>query len=290
MNELILHTRSFHPLENFGAGGLGYEGDNRNFSTSLGVTSRIKHEVVISLEAAKLVPKPPISDPSRNAMFGWEQNYSDARTQPSASVQGQVDPYRADGDQHAQVFLSYRGQNFAMPAVDEKIPGTDKDMRDFYAGVVPELDVTNSLDVHIDRTDRKLTFSCRMVGDGFPNAESFLLDGSRQPLFLVTHRRIGSATGQLHGNRRIAMAASSGKVDFPGDQLGSGLEAYFALDYATHVGGPIDLFDEGGVKPSSRTDWNRMHGRRDARGGRVRRWWLDNDIVWVRGRTGSSMP
>jgi hypothetical protein len=113
-----------------------------------------------------------------------------------------------------------------------------------------------------------------MVGDGFPNAESFLLDSSKQ--------RVGSATGQLKDNRRIAMAAASGKVDFPDDLLGSGLEAYFALDYATHVGGPIDLFDEGGAKPSSRTGWNKMHERRDARGGRVRRWWLDNDIVWVR--------
>jgi hypothetical protein len=282
MSRLILHTRSFHPLENFGAGGLGFEGDNRNFRTSTGVTSRIKNAVEINLEAAKLKTLFTLSDPSRNAIFGWEQKYDDPRKQPTASVQGQVDPYRKDGDQHAQVFLSYRGQNFAMPKSD--------DWHDFYKGIVPELDVTNSLDIHIDRTEKKMTFTCRMVGDGFPNAESFLLDASNQPLFLVTHRRIGSATGQLAGNRRIAMAASSGKVEFPDDLLSSGLEAYFALDYATHVGGPIDLFEEGGSRPSSRAGWNQMHERRDARGGRVRQWWLDNDVVWVRGRQGSSMP
>ncbi len=40
MSNLVLHAGSFHPLENFGAGGLGYEGDNRNFSTS-GVRDQI---------------------------------------------------------------------------------------------------------------------------------------------------------------------------------------------------------------------------------------------------------
>lgn len=282
MSSLVLHTRSFHPMENFGAGGLGYEGDNRNFSTSTGVTSRIKNAVEINLAAGKLKSLFTRSDPSRNAVMGWDQNYSDPRKQPTASVQGQVDPYRKDGDQHAQVFLSYRGQNFAMP--------NSEAWHDFYQGVVPELDVSNSLDIHVDRTGKKMTFACRMVGDGFPNAESFLLDSSNQPLFLVTHRRIGSATGQLHGNRRIAMAAASGKVDFPADLLGSGLEAYFALDYATHVGGPIDLFEENGGKPSSRAGWNQMHAKRDSRGDWIRRWVSDNDVQWVKGRAGSSMP
>lgn len=290
MSSVILHTRSFHPLENFGAGGLGFHGDNRNFSTSTGVTSRIKNAVEINLNAAKLKTLFTLSDPSSNKFIGTYEDYNDPKKHPTASVQGQVSPYRIDGDQHAQVFLSYRGQNFAMPGINEKVPGTDKDMVDIYKGIIPELDVTNTLDIHIDRTDKKMTFTCRMVGDGFPNAESFLLDSSNQPLFLVTHRRIGSATGQLAGNRRIAMAAASGKVDFPDDLLGSGLEAYFALDYATHVGGPIDLFDESGSKPSSRSGWNQMHENRDARGGRVRRWWLDNDVVWVKGRQGSSMP
>jgi hypothetical protein len=113
MSSLILHTRSFHPLENFGAGGLGYEGDNRDFGTDTGKTSRIKSAVEINLEAAKIKTLFILSDPSRNAMSGWEQKYDDPRKQPTASVQGQVDPYRQDGDQHAQVFLSYRGQNFA---------------------------------------------------------------------------------------------------------------------------------------------------------------------------------
>ncbi|TDK32125.1 hypothetical protein E2F50_17430 [Rhizobium deserti] len=284
MTKLTLWTRSFHPQENFGAGGLFFHGDNRDFSSDIRATARIKHMVEIYLTQAKIVSGRPISDPSSNKLIGTYEDYRDPRKQPTAIVNGQIDPYRIDGDQHCQVLLSYRGQNFAMP-------GSNTDIgRRFYSGVVPDLDVTNSLDIHIDRSSKKMSFTCRMVGDGFPNAESFLLDDSSEALFLAAHRRIGSATGQLAGNRRIAMASSSGKVNFSSDKFGSPLEAYYALDYATNVGGPIDLFAESGRKPTDRAGWNQMHTKHDAKGGRVRRWWLDNDVVWVRGRQGSSMP
>jgi hypothetical protein len=271
-------------MENFGLGGLFYEGDNRNFTTSLGVTSRIKHYVNIELAAGRLGAQRVTSDPSRNAIFGWDQDYSDEDLQPHASVGGQVDPYRPDGDQHAQVFLSYRGQNFAMPAVD-----TEKG-RNLYKGAVPNLDVTNSVSLRIDRDAKRIAATCRMVGDGFPNSESFLLDSGGADLFQAVHRRIGSATGQLHGDRRIAMASTSCELDFPGDKFGSALTAHWALDYATHGGGPIDLIEQHGGKPGDRPGWNRMHASHDAKGGRVRQWWLDNDVVWVPGRSGSSMP
>jgi hypothetical protein len=303
MSKLILHTRSFHPLENFGLGGLGYEGDNRNFSADPGVTARVKNAIEINLGLAKVKELFTMSNTSQNALVGMRQDYTDAELQPTASVSPQIDPYRKDGDQHVQVFLSYRGQNFAMPLVDKEVDIPEVNIpfygkagggklrgKDVWKGVVPDLDVTNSVDLHIDRASKKITFACRMVGDGFPNAESFLIDDSKQPLFLVTHRRVGSATGQLGGNRRIAMASASAKLDFPADKFGSALDAYWAQDYASHVGGPIDLFQENGPKPSSRSGWNSMHGGRDAKGGKVRRWWLDNDVVWVKGRRGSSMP
>lgn len=284
MSKLTIWTRSFHPRENSGAGGLFFHGDNRDFTADLGATARIKYSVEIYLNEAKIVGGRAISDPSSNKYLGTYEDYSDPRKQPKGTVAGQVDPYRPDGDQHAQLILSYRGQNFAMPGSKTETG------RGLYSEVVPELDVTNTLDLHVDRTNKRLTFACRMVGDGFPNAKSFLLDDARQVLFLVTHRRIGSATGQLGGNRRIAMACSSGRAEFNTDEFGSALEPYFALDYATHLGGPIDLFEEGGSSPTTRAAWNSMHTKRDAKGGRIRRWWLDNDVVWIKGRQGSSMP
>jgi hypothetical protein len=41
MSKLILYTRSFHPMESFGAGGLFFEGDNRDFSVNPDATARI---------------------------------------------------------------------------------------------------------------------------------------------------------------------------------------------------------------------------------------------------------
>jgi hypothetical protein len=307
MSKLILHTRSFHPLENFGAGGLGYKGDNRNFSTSTGegVTSRIKNAIEINLRAAKVKNLFTHSDLSNHPIFGMDQDYSDPELQPKSTLKYQIDPYRKDGDQHVQIFMSYSGKNFAMPLVDKEVqipeiplPGGGKigggkiRGKDVWKGVVPALDLTSTVDLHVSRVAVKsLTFTCRMVGDGFPNSESFLLDDARTPLFLVTHRRIGSATGQLHGNRRIAIASTYGAVHFPWDRFSDLLGAYWALDYATHLGGPIDLLKEiKSPRIMMRDEWNSIHRKRDAKGGRVRQWWLDNDAVWIKGREGSSMP
>jgi hypothetical protein len=224
------------------------------------------------------------SSPSRNPLLGTAQDYTDPQKKPTSTLSAQIDPYREDGDQHAMIEMAYRGKNYALPKADTETG------HKIWTTLVPDLDVTNKLDLHVDRTNKKLRFACRMTGDGFPNAESFLLDASDQPLFLVTHRRVGSATGQLYGNRKIAMASSSAHLDFPDNQFGSALEAAWCLDYASHTGGPIDVFEETGSKPSSRSAWNEMHTKRDARGDRVRRWWLDNDVAWASGRSGSSMP
>lgn len=306
MSRLTLHTRSFHPMPNFGLGGFFYEGDNRNFSHDVGVTSRIKNENYIDLAAARIEKGPTTSDPSRNALGGWDQNYSDPRLQPTGTVNGQIDPYREDGDQHAQLFLTYRGQNFAMPGMDKPdqtiefrvgtAPGIPSHPirttpRDVFETIVPDLDVAMSLDLMVNRSEETISFAARMVGDGFPNAESFLLDSSNSPLFCVVHRRIGSASGQLHGNRRIAMAAGSALVAFPADKFGSPLTPYWARDYATHSGGPIDLIAQYGSRPADRNGWNDMHLKHDAKGDRIRRWYSDNELhLRIQGMPGSSMP
>ena len=308
MSKLTLHTRSFHPMPNFGLGGFFYDGDNSSFSTSLGVTSRIKNEVYIDLAAGKIENGPTTSNMSRNAVFGWDQHYKDKNIQPTATVGKQIDPYRENGDQHAQVFLTYRGQNFAMPGMNNSekpievpvviggrlrripVPGQPTP-RDVFETIVPDLDVSLSLDIMVNRTEKTLSYAARMVGDGFPNAESFLMDDSGEPLCCVVHRRIGSASGQLHGNRRIAMASGSALVAFPADKFGSPLTPHWAIDYATHSGAPIDLMSQNGSKPSTRSDWNKMHLSHDAKGDRIRRWYSDNELhLRIEGRKGSSMP
>ncbi|MBC9247746.1 hypothetical protein H4P12_13775 [Paracoccus sp. 11-3] len=68
MSIVSIFTRSFHPDKNFGAGGLGFERDNRDFSLQRGVTSRIYHIIDIDLTVGKIVKVFCDSDHSQNAV------------------------------------------------------------------------------------------------------------------------------------------------------------------------------------------------------------------------------
>ncbi|MDD7973867.1 hypothetical protein [Roseinatronobacter alkalisoli] len=286
MSFLRFYVRSFHPQANFGASGLGYSGDNRGFSYSLSVTSRIYAVVRIDLVNQEISLEKVRSDPSSWLGGLFHQDYSHEGTQPTGSVSGQVDPYREDGDQSVQLLLSYRGQNFAMPM------GNSETARELvYESSVPDLDVTCSLHLTIDRDDRKMSFALRMTGDGFPNAEAFIIDSADEPLMLATHRRVGSALAQLRGNRRIAMAVGIGEIECDDDKLVSALSPFVSIDYAEVTGGPIDVLQETGISPNNRADWNLMHtSKRDARGGWGRRYLGDNTPIFAPGRRASSMP
>ncbi len=158
MSKFVLVTRSFHPDRNFGMGGLGFHGDARGFSSSMGVTSRITHEVTIDLQAARFTRARCFSDPSSNEFIPrvlelrgqraadvmvsdemrdrgidipqneWSRrgdilpkmanDYSQPRKQPRHNVSGNITPYREDGDQSVNGRLSYAGKNFAFYGAD----------------------------------------------------------------------------------------------------------------------------------------------------------------------------
>ncbi len=285
MSFLRLFVRSFHPQANFGISGLGYHGDDRGFSTSEGVTSRIYAIVRIGIASPEVKLEIVDSDPSSGFTGVLHQDYSDPRTKPTANLSGQVDPYREDGDQGGQLLLSYTGQNFAQPL------GNSQTAREYvWENVVPGLDVTCSFHFDIDRDDETIEVALRMTGDGFPNAEAFVQDRAKTPLMLVTHRRIGSALAQLWGNRRIAMGVGSGRAAFPSDKFGSDFTCFTCIDYAEVTGGPIDVRQETGKQPATVAKMTEMHVKRDARGAWGRRYLGDNLPIFAPGRKASSMP
>ncbi|MFP7675508.1 hypothetical protein ACG74X_19340 [Marivita sp. S0852] len=100
MSLLRFIVRSFHPLSNFGVGGLGFHGDNRGFTHEEKVTSRITAIVQIDLEGQSIRRETVFSHPS-TSLFGWfTQDYSAKETQPRFTMfNGTIDPYRPDGDQ-----------------------------------------------------------------------------------------------------------------------------------------------------------------------------------------------
>jgi hypothetical protein len=289
-----LYTRSFHPAETFGSSGLGFSGDNRGFTLDTGsrTTSRIHHYVDIDLLGGRVISSRPISDPSHHTGMGVTQDYSDPAKQPTSELwRSDVLPYRPDGDQRFDVGVSYAGKNYAFPGADweQDIPGTPLSIspRHGIRRTVPDLDVRNRIFGHFDRTDRRLHVTCDLRGDGFPNAETFLVDPTRrQKLSLCTHIRIGVATVQLFGDRQIPMGRAMLEVEVDGeDGLSTSLQAHQSVDYAGD-GSPLDLLNAASTPPTTRMAWNRMHVTRDALGPQRRRD-LD-DSIWggVRERFG----
>ena len=261
---LKLWTRSFHSQKNFGAGGLFFNGDGRGFSSSEGVTARIHNLVVIDLPSASIVEKRCFSSPSSHPV-GMHQDYSSPKLQPRTNQQAMITPYRKDGDQQANIFVTYAGQNFAFPGADTNAGHA------VYGKLVPDLDVTNSVNIRIDRTGHKIHATCRLAGDGFPDAESFMLDSNGQALFLASHVRVGSAIGQLPGGRAIAMGSTALEVDWtPDDAFGAQVKCLYCIDYSCDCS-PTDVKALMPSNPCDRASWNKVHEGRDPGGSFMRK-------------------
>ena len=264
MSTLKLWTRSFHSQSNFGFGGLFFHGDGRQPSISEGVTSRIRHYVTADLQSAAMVGFQIESDPSSHPIgmgYVLTQDYSDPKKKPRSTQTVICTPYRKDGDQQCNIPVSYSGQNFAMPFAD-----TDAGFS-VWKHVVPDLDLTNQVNMRIDRTKNKIHITCGLTGDGFPDAESFLIDSSGTAVFLASHIRIASAAGQLPGGRAIALGSTSIVVDWtPADVFGDVVECRICIDYSVN-GDPEDLKAKLSSNPCSVSEWNALHTGRDMMGG-----------------------
>jgi len=237
-------------------------------------------------------------------------DYSQDRKKPRHNNTASITPYREDGDQSVMATVNLAGKNFAFPAADSDVMhkvyggevsdgGSDTDSgsvipfgvqnpvrneegdwtlrspiakTDKFSGFVPDVDLRNELTLRIDRDTMKAFVTCNMTGDGFPNSESFLIDGASNVLFLASHIRIGTAVGQIPGGRHLAIAQTvltdlDGNAD---DSFGAKLVVQQALDY-TGSGAPHEI----ARGPMSRSAWNTAHTGRDA-GGPLSRQIRDN--------------
>ncbi|MEM6373359.1 MAG: hypothetical protein AAF727_11350 [Pseudomonadota bacterium] len=303
MSAITICTRSFHPDANFGAGGLGFEGDDRGFSFDLGDSARIFHIMSVNLQSGRVESVICDSDPSANAVADkainaavdsvplgellpdvpvMENDYSQPRKKPRHEETYSITTYTEDGDQTANIFLKYAGKNFAFYFADTDAgheifggPLSNEERNDTgsgsygwvpYNGVVPDLDVSNQIYLMLDRADGKAYAQMTMTGDGFPNAEGFIIDSGGAILGMATHIRTGTALTQLPGGRAIRMCMTQLQdVDWSNtDTLGSATTANAVYDYMSF--GTTEVA-EGTV---GRVELNRAHLARDASGNLLR--------------------
>jgi hypothetical protein len=251
----------------------------------------------------------------------FQNDYSSANSKPRHQEPGNITDYRPDGNQNVNVRLSYAGKNFAFPGADGvmhpvyggQVSNGDNYMGDStlipfkvqspvtfedgiearlpvkytgekWSGMVPDLDVMNNVSLRINRDTKKVDVSSVVTGDGFPNCESFIIDGSNKALFLASHVRTGTAIAQLPGNRQIPMNNTALECDWDADDsFGAQVNVRIALDF-TGSGASHDL----GTGSKSREQWNVVNTGRSPFGAysqRVRDHfplpqseWIDNKI------------
>ncbi|WP_182084193.1 hypothetical protein [Aureimonas sp. ME7] len=265
---LRIYVRSFHPRENFGRSGLYFSGDNRGFKTDPRATARITSIVNIDLQGHKITKERVFSHPSHNTYSQNKErateNYQDVRTQPTGDLsRPAMTPYREGGDQSFSYTFAYRGKNHAFGQWDWDDANTTVENV-----IIPDLDVTYTVSGTIRRQAREFNINLTMRGDGFPNAEAIFYDTSGNPLFLVSHIRVGTATSQLFGNRRILMGSCSLRTEWlQGDLLGSSAYVLDARDYAGE-GSPSTI---GPLGQTTVSQWNERHTGRSAVGPESRR-------------------
>lgn len=205
---LQFNIRSFHPEKDFGWSGLKFKGDNRGFSLKPSgtgiVTSRIWHRFGLNLAESKILNVTTRSDPS---MAPWADKYQtyEGELAPKGvvspvmerDVKGNISTYRLNG--------KYGGVNHAMPGSPEMQKKTG-------GSYVPTLDVSYRLLLDLDRDNMHVDIVIYVTGDGFPNCEAFVVDGSGKAVFLGVHVRKGAAPITLALNLDYPMIAVAVRI------------------------------------------------------------------------------
>lgn len=198
------------------------------------------HAVNAAVDVLETAAHSPIKLPDAPPM---QNDYSQRRKKPRHSEKVSITPYREDGDQTLNLTVTYAGKNFAFWFADTDIghsvlggPNSNTARSDTgsstilggkvpFNGLVPDLDVTNQVYIHLSRENDTATVMLNMSGDGFPNAESFIIDSANKPLALATHVRAGTPVTQLPGGRAVRMCHTNlddldwSKTDQTGPQV-----------------------------------------------------------------------
>ncbi len=171
---ITFHIRSFAPFQYFGG---GFHGDNRGFSSSRGVTSRVSQSFTLETETGGLSNVNTFSSSSSHRFLPGELTAN-----PYGSVGVTRSNYSNGFNSHG-IGAEYAGAN-------PFIPGS------------PDIDVFSSLSVVEDTKNGTVTISGALTGDNFPSTEAFVQDASGASLFLGVGFYEGNPFSSLGGKNR----------------------------------------------------------------------------------------
>ncbi len=180
------HIRAFHPDASFGGVPLlvpDFTGDDRGFSTSLRVSSRVQQTIVLDTSDDTLTTE----DGSSPSHHPWRES---READPTSSI----DRRRVtvvDSEREGHVFdTQVQGSN-------PLVPGS------------PNIDVDGHFNVYEDLANGRLTIESRFTGDNFPNTEAFVTDNRGTSVFLSVAKYEGSPLSLMGENHNRLIMQSN---------------------------------------------------------------------------------
>lgn len=198
--EYKLYVRRYAPFRSFGG---GFEGDGREFSTKLDATSRTVG--VATFSPGKAMATGAGSSSGSSWVGPWEVRKNFETTSIGQRMgQVRVDVRNVSRARHSVSFTMYTEGN--VPLKDLLFHKSIADVMDRMNHAVrpnsPNPQGTPDIDTFVDFKASvhgdKILFEGVMRGDGFPNAEVFVLDAKSQVVALLDYRTKSGITGPFH--------------------------------------------------------------------------------------------
>lgn len=257
-----LNIRVFHPNKNFETQGFRFHGDNRGFSMDKswfgqiqnGPTSRIWQRYSIDTSISEIKD---FNDPDKYLLVTesnrsdsgpglWKylsekgENYENKAYKPRGSLHITELKNPHPGQKSIRLISHLAGENHAFR--------TSTMQQDFFKKTaVPTLDAYNELFIRIERVQSYIDILSLTYGDGFPNCESFIMDGAGGKLFLGSHVRIGFPSTHLWNENKRLIWANAIRIEI--DKDGNFLDKLWIFSQV--LGGPPSLRDDYPVSVKS---------------------------------------
>ncbi|SKB93651.1 RHS repeat-associated core domain-containing protein [Chryseobacterium balustinum] len=192
-------TRSFAPFASFGG---GFAGDNRGFSTSSSVTSRLSHSYVMNTDNHTYTNYGASSSPSSHPYLGTATAPDDRGT-----ISNAVYSTNKDGSTTTSWTATMAGHN---PLV---------------AGS-PDIDVKTNFSLTENKAAGTLGVSVTQTGDGFPSSETMIGDTGGNQLMIGVSTAVGTPFTHLFGEgNNNAMMSNNFTVTMDENGVFTGVQA-----------------------------------------------------------------
>ena len=190
-------TRSFAPFKSFGG---WFAGDNRGFSTSSSVSSRLSHSYVMNTDNHTYTNHGASSSPSSHPLLG-----SATATDDRGVITNAVYTTNKDGSTTTSWTSTMSGHN-------PLVPGS------------PDIDVKTNFSLTENKSAGMLGVSVTQTGDAFPSAETMIGDTSGNQLMVGVSPASGDPYSSLPGDGSKAMMSNNFTVTMDENGVFTGVQ------------------------------------------------------------------